>query len=145
VIEANVFPLSDIEKVTRQGNRKIGLGVMGFADALVKLGIQYNSEEGIEMAERIISFIAENARLASIKLASERGVFPNFEGSIYNSENEKRLRNATVISIAPTGTISIIAECSSGIEPLFALAYVRNVMEGTSLLEVNSDFEKTAR
>ena len=145
VIEANVFPLPAIEKITRKGNRKVGLGVMGFADALVKLGIPYNSDEALVMAEGIIKFIAEKARTASARLADKRGAFPNFPGSIYDRPDGPRLRNATVLSVAPTGTISIIAGCSSGIEPLFALAFVRNVMEGTSLLETNPAFEQVAR
>jgi ribonucleoside-diphosphate reductase alpha chain len=145
VIEANVFPLANIERITRQGNRKIGLGVMGFADALVMLGIPYNSEEALETAEKIIKFISKKALAASADLATRRGVFPNFAGSSYDRTGRPRLRNATVLSIAPTGTISIIAGCSSGIEPLFALAFVRNVMEGTRLLEVNPLFEATAR
>ncbi len=145
VIEANVFPLPEIERITRNGNRKIGLGVMGFADALVKMGIPYNSEEGLGMGERIIKFIAERAQKASAGLAEKRGVFPNFSGSVYDKPDGPRMRNATVLSIAPTGTISIIAGCSSGIEPLFALAYVRNVMEGTRLLETNPYFEQAAR
>ncbi|MBI2836551.1 MAG: adenosylcobalamin-dependent ribonucleoside-diphosphate reductase [Chloroflexi bacterium] len=145
VIEANLFPLPEIERITRRGNRKIGLGVMGFADALVKLDIPYNSEAALDMAERMIRFIAEYARAASAKLAQERGAFPNFTGSIHDRPGSQKLRNATVLSIAPTGTISIIAGCSSGIEPLFALAFVRNVMEGTRLLEVHPIFEQIVR
>ena len=145
VIEANNFPLPATEQITRNGNRKIGLGVMGFADALLKMGIPYDSEEGLETGERVIRFIAERARQASVKLGAERGLFPNFSGSIYDRPDGPRLRNATVLSIAPTGTISIIAGCSSGIEPMFALAFVRNVMDGTRLLEVNPVFEQVAR
>ncbi|MDP3878823.1 MAG: adenosylcobalamin-dependent ribonucleoside-diphosphate reductase [Dehalococcoidales bacterium] len=145
VVEANVFPLPAIERITREGNRKIGLGVMGFADALVKLGIPYDSEAALEAGEGMIKFISEKAAAASAGLAAERGVFPNFAGSVYDHPRGPRPRNATVLSIAPTGTISIIAGCSSGIEPLFALTFVRNVMEGTRLLEVNSVFEQIAR
>jgi ribonucleoside-diphosphate reductase alpha chain len=145
VIEANVFPLPEIEKITRGGNRKVGLGVMGFADALIRLGVPYNSEAALETGEKIISFIAAKAAAASTELAAVRGSFPNFQGSVYDRPGAPGRRNATVLSIAPTGTISIIAGCSSGIEPLFALAFVRNVMEGTRLLEVNPLFEQTAR
>lgn len=145
VIEANIFPLKEIEKITREGNRKVGLGVMGFADALLKIGIAYNSEKGVEMAESIIKFISDEAHKTSADLAEKRGVFPNLKGSIYDRPNVAKMRNATVLSIAPTGTISIIAGCSSGIEPLFALAYVRNVMEGTRLMEINPVFEQVAR
>jgi ribonucleoside-diphosphate reductase alpha chain len=145
VIEANVFPLPEIEQITRNGNRKVGLGVMGLADALIGLNVTYSSDEGLETAERIIAFISEEAHRASASLAEKRGVFPNFAGSVYNRQGRQRLRNATVLSIAPTGTISVIAGCSSGIEPLFALAYVRNVMEGTRLLETNPAFEQIAR
>jgi len=145
VIEANVFPLPAVEEATRQGNRKIGLGVMGFADALLKMWVPYDSEEGLERAGEMIRFISDKARAASVELAARRGVFPNFPGSIYDRPGAPRMRNATVLSIAPTGTISIIAGCSSGIEPLFALAFVRNVMEGTRLLEINPVFEEVAR
>ncbi len=145
VIEVSVFPLSRVEEMTKGGNRKIGLGVMGFADALAMMGIPYNSEEALDAAERLIRFIAEEARTASADLAKERGAFPNFSGSVHDRPGGRPMRNASVLSIAPTGTISIIAGCSSGIEPLFALAYVRNVMEGTRLLEVNPLFERLAR
>jgi ribonucleoside-diphosphate reductase alpha chain len=143
VIEVNKLPIPAIEKATR-GNRKIGLGVMGFADALVKLGIPYDSEEALETAESFIEFIRNEACQTSAKLASERGAFPNFLGSIHDQPGKPKLRNATLLSIAPTGTISILAGCSSGIEPLFALSFVRNVMEGTQLLEVNPLFEQVA-
>ncbi len=145
VIEASVFPLPQIEQMTRQGNRKIGLGVMGFADMLIKLGIPYNSDKALETADSLMKFILEEAQKTSIKLGARRGVFPNFKGSVYDRPSGLKMRNATVLSIAPTGTISIIAGCSSGIEPLFALSFVRNVMEGTRLLEVNPEFERVAR
>lgn len=144
VIEVNRFPLPSIEEITRNGNRKIGLGVMGFADALVKLGIAYNSEAALDKGEEIIRFISEEAHQASAQLARRRGTFPNYKGSVHDRPGGLPMRNATVLSIAPTGTISIIAGCSSGIEPLFALAFVRNVMEGTRLLEVNPLFEAVA-
>lgn len=145
VIEASKFPLPVIERMTKEGNRKIGLGVMGFADALIKLGIPYNSEEALETADNLMKFILDEAQKTSVKLAAARGAFPNYKGSIYDRPGGLKMRNATVISIAPTGTISIIAGCSSGIEPLFALAFVRNVMEGTRLLEANPVFEQIAR
>ncbi len=143
VIDANRYIIPEIEKITR-GNRKIGLGVMGFADMLFRLGVPYDSEEGLALGRRIMRAVQEEAKAASAQLASERGVFPNWEKSRY-AKNNLRLRNATVTTVAPTGTISIIAGCSSGIEPVFALSFVRNVMEGARLLEVNPYFEEVAR
>jgi ribonucleoside-diphosphate reductase alpha chain len=143
VIDINRWPLETIESMTR-GNRKIGLGIMGFADALLMMGIPYNSEEGLRAAEEIASILEEESHSASGELAGIRGNFPNYEGSIWDREGMP-MRNATTVTIAPTGTISIIAGCSSGIEPLFAISFVRNVIEGTQLMEINPIFEETAR
>jgi len=144
VIDANKFPLPQIEKVTK-ANRKIGLGIMGFADMLVQMGIPYDSAEAISFATRLIKFIRDEARKSSQQLAEERGSFPNFPFSIWKKKGYRKMRNATLTTIAPTGSISIIAGCSSGIEPLFAISYGRNIMEGMKLLEVNPLFEEIAR
>jgi len=144
VIDVNKYPLREIEKMTK-GNRKIGLGIMGFADLLIKLWIPYDSNEAINIADKLMRFISDQARNVSQNLAHSRGSFPNFKGSIWENKGVKYLRNATITTIAPTGSISIIAGCSSGIEPLFAIVFVRNILDGTKMLEVNPLFEKVAK
>ncbi|MCL4338050.1 MAG: adenosylcobalamin-dependent ribonucleoside-diphosphate reductase [Candidatus Thermoplasmatota archaeon] len=143
VIDANKFPVDKIEKMART-TRKIGLGYMGFADLLMLLGISYNSGAGLEMAERVMSFLDEESHSESEILAVSRGVFPGWYGSTYEKEGLKR-RNSTTTTIAPTGTISIIANCSSSIEPLFALAFVRHVLNGQELMEINPIFEQVLK
>jgi len=146
VIDANRYPLPEIDRSTK-ANRRIGLGVMGWADLLVMLEIPYNSEEALNLAEKVMSFIQTEADLTSQKLASQRGNFPNWHKSDFcdpAGKNSIPRRNSTVTTIAPTGTISIIAGCSSGIEPLFAICYERNVMDNTRLVEVNPIFQQKA-
>jgi len=143
VIDANRFPLKEIEKMTK-ANRKIGLGVMGFADMLIKLGVPYDSEEALELAEKIMKFVTEEARKKSVELGEVRGSFPNFDRSVWKDKYQA-MRNATITTIAPTGSISIIAGCSSGIEPLFAISFMRKVLEGTRLFEINPLFEMIAK
>lgn len=142
VIDANQYPLPIIDEVVK-GNRKIGLGVMGYADMLILLQASYATEDAVEYAEKVMKFIQTEARIESQRLAEERGTFPNYEGSIY--DGVMKLRNATLTTIAPTGTISMICSASSGVEPLFAVAYTKTVMDGTALIEVNPLFEAFAK
>jgi ribonucleoside-diphosphate reductase alpha chain len=144
VIEANNYPLQQIHDMTH-ANRKIGLGVMGWADMLILLGIPYNSDEAVKLGKKIMKFINEEGHLASQDLGTKRGSFPNFKGSIFDKKGASPQRNATVTTIAPTGTISIISNASSGVEPLFAVSYIRTVMDKNILVEVNPMFEQIAK
>jgi ribonucleoside-diphosphate reductase alpha chain len=143
VVDENKYPMKEIDEITR-ANRKIGLGVMGFADMLIKLGIPYDSEEALSIGEKTMKFIEEEALKKSMELGEERGSFPNFDGSIWK-DKYPAMRNATVTTVAPTGTISIIAGCSSGIEPIFAISFIRNVLSGTRLFETNPLFETMSK
>jgi ribonucleoside-diphosphate reductase alpha chain len=149
VIDANNYPLPQIDAVCK-ANRKIGLGVMGFADALYKLGVRYDSDEGVAWGERFMKFVNDEAHACSEELARQRGSFPNWTGSSWQTRHNRPMRNAAVSTIAPTGTISIIANCSGGIEPMFSLAFYRNVLKGqsegrTPMIEINETFERVAR
>ena len=141
VIDVTRFPIPEVVEVTTS-NRKIGLGVMGFADFLIKLGIPYDRPKARRLAERLMAFITQTARQASVALGRDRGPFPNIRRSVWPRRGHRTLRNATTTTIAPTGTISIIAGCSSGIEPLFAVSYWRNIMEGTQLFEMHPLFKQ---
>ena len=143
VIDSNRFPLPETEKATKE-NRKIGLGVMGFAEMLILLGVPYDSDKAVELAEEVMSYLDREAKKRSEEIGMVRGSFPGFAESIWAGKY-KALRNATVTTVAPTGSISIIAGCSSGIEPLFAISFVRNVMGGVKMVETNGFFEETAK
>ncbi|HSR96917.1 MAG TPA: adenosylcobalamin-dependent ribonucleoside-diphosphate reductase [Kofleriaceae bacterium] len=143
VIDANRYPLPEIERATR-ATRKIGLGIMGWADALAELGIAYDSDAALALADRLASFLERESLAASAALAERRGPFPAWRGSRWDDAGQRALRNSTTTTIAPTGTISIIAGCASGIEPLYALAYRRNVLDGAELTEINPRFRRIA-
>jgi len=144
IIDLNRYPVEEIGKMCK-GNRKIGLGIMGFADALYKQGIPYNSEHGISVGERVMQVINEESHNASEILASERGNFPNWAGSVWDTVQKRPMRNSATTTVAPTGTVSIIANCSGGIEPMFSLAFFRNVLDGQRLVEINPVFEEMAK
>ena len=145
VIDANAYSVDKIRQMT-ESTRKIGLGVMGFADMLANMRVPYDSEKGLELGRKVMRFVRDESDQMSEELAESRGVFPAFEGSIYDAPGQPRMRNACRLTVAPTGTISMIAGCSSGIEPLFALSYHKhNILGGESLLYVDEGFARAAR
>jgi ribonucleoside-diphosphate reductase alpha chain len=143
IIDVCDYPVRDTIRLA-QANRKIGLGVMGFADCLFLLGIPYDSQQGIKFGETVMKFINKNARQAGNTLADLRGPFPNWNDSIWRTEKNRKVRNASITCIAPTGTISIIADCSCGIEPAYSLVFVRRILNGSKLLQIDPIFRQTA-
>ena len=135
VIDVNHYPIAQIKRMTL-ANRKIGLGIMGFADTLILLGIRYDNEQAVAFAERLAAFVQNHAHRASEQLARQRGCFVNWKGSIWE-QRRRKMRNAAVITIAPTGTISLLAGCSSGIEPIYSLAYERNALDGQKFMQLH--------
>jgi len=144
VIDQNRFPLRPIAEITH-ANRKIGLGVMGFADLLILLGVPYDSDDGLKLAEQLMRFVRDESIAASQRLGLERGAFPEFSRSRLAARGESPRRNATTTSIAPTGTLSILAGCSSGIEPLYAVQYVRTAIDSIQLKEIHPLFVRMAK
>jgi len=143
IVDVCDYPVRNTVRLA-QGNRKIGLGVMGFADCLFLLGIPYDSRKGVEFGSELMKFISSNARKASSELANLRGPFPNWSHSIWRTIRKRRVRNAAITCIAPTGTISIIADCSSGIEPAYSLVFVRQILNGSKMLQINPIFKQVA-
>jgi len=143
IIDVCEYPVRDTVRLA-QGNRKIGLGVMGFADCLFLLGIPYDSQRGIEFGSELMSFINENAHKASSELADLRGPFPNWSYSTWRTKRKKKVRNASITCAAPTGTLSIIADCSSGIEPVYSPVFIRRILDGSKILQINPFFKQTA-
>jgi ribonucleoside-diphosphate reductase alpha chain len=143
VIDVGNYPVRDTVQLAR-GNRKIGLGVMGFADCLFMLGIPYDSQQGVDFGAEVMKFVNENARKASAELANLRGPFPNWNNSIWRTQRNEKVRNASITCVAPTGTISIIADCSASIEPIYSLVFERRILDGTRMLQVNPIFKRVA-
>ena len=143
ILDACNYPVEATMRLAH-ANRKIGLGVMGFADCLFALGIPYDSRQGVEFGSKLMKFVNEHARRASGELAKLRGPFPNWSDSIWRKQPGKQVRNASLTCVAPTGTISIIADCSAGIEPVYSLVFIRQVLEGARMLQVNPVFRRVA-